>query len=86
MWLSPFVRTESGDNEKCGTHKQVSTHHVQPNVHGQGRHEREEARGRARGHLEENADAKIHKRFGKVDHILAGEAYGERSYGQVSSL
>lgn len=86
MRIVPFVRRESGHTVDGEGDEDVGGEHVQPNVDGQGGEEREEARRRRGGHLEQDADAEIHERFGEVDDGLARIVDGHRADGEVSFL
>ena len=85
VWVYPLVRREPGHYEHGGGDQDVRGEHVEPNFHGEGRHEGKQPRRHRRGQLEQNADSQIHKWLSKVDHGFPCIIYCHRSYCQVCS-
>ena len=84
--ILPLVRREAGENEEHEAHYQVGGDHVQPDVDGERREEREQVWRFLLRPFVEDADAEIEERLRKVDGLFALEADGQRSHGQVRFL
>lgn len=86
MRICPLVWAKSGHNKESCTDQNIGGHNVKPNVHRQGAHKAEKSCWRTGGHLEENTNAKVHKRLCKVDYILSGKVDRQRGNGKVRFL
>ena len=82
----PLVRAEAGQHEDGEADEQVGPDDVQPDLHGQGVEEGEEARLLAARDLEEDGDAQVEEGLGEVDYLLPHVVDGEGRHGQVRSL
>lgn len=82
----PFVGRETGHTVNGQRNENVGGQHVQPDIDGQRREKGKETRWSCCRHLEENADAEIHERFGEIDDRLSGVVDCHRTDGQISFL
>ena len=86
MRVVPLVRAEARQHEDGEADEQVGPDDVQPDLHGQGVEEGEEARLLPARDLEEDGDAQVEERLGEVDHLFPLVVDGQRSCRQIRSL
>ena len=82
----PFVGWEARHNEQRERDEHVGGEHIEPDIHVQGRHEREQFGRHRRRQFEEDADTQIHERLREVNNTLSSIVDRHCSDGQIGVL